>query len=523
MAFEMSTESTAPGQGSTGGAEQGLSAAHIPVSHGPWAARSRWLREAPRPSPIRNRPNAHWLAVASVCVGAFMGQLDASIVTVAFPALQRSFHAGLASVTWVGLSYMLVLVAGVTVVGRLADMVGRKLLYTYGFIVFIIGSALCATAPNLLVLDAFRVVQAFGAAMLQANSVAIIALAAPSRDLGRAIGYQGAAQALGLALGPTVGGLLLAFGGWQLIFLVNVPFGILGVIAGLVFIPRSRHLAPWKGWSRFDWPGVFFLFAATVCLLYGVSFGDTAGWGAPQILVTLVVGALLVAAFIVHELRCSDALFDVRLFSRWAFSAGIVRGMLCFLVLFGVLLIVPFYLEHGHGLGSGLAGATLMAMPLALGIVAPLAGRLADKRGARLPTTVGMLLMASSLVVMGMTRPAPGVLALDLFVLGAGLGLCISPNNAAIMGSAPVQRSGAVSGVINMTRGLGTALGLALTGLVFTRAGGESFVAAKVIQAFGHSGVFLGVVAGLGIALAAFGGRSRLVATKGSPQAGDAL
>ena len=159
----------------------------------------RWLVEAPRPEWIRARPNAHILVVATVCIGAFMGQLDASIVTVAFPTLQRAFHASVASVTWVGLSYLVVLVAGVTAVGRLADMVGRKLLYTYGFVVFIIGSALCAAAPNLVTLDAFRVLQAAGAAMLQANSVAIIYLAMPREKLGRAIGVQGAAQALGLA------------------------------------------------------------------------------------------------------------------------------------------------------------------------------------------------------------------------------------------------------------------------------------------------------------------------------------
>ena len=125
----------------------------------------RWVEPA-RPDWLRNRPNAHYYALATVCIGAFMGQLDASIVTVAFPTLQRVFHTSIGSVTWVGLSYLVVVVAGVTAVGRLADMVGRKLLYTYGFLVFIVGSALCAVAPTLLSLDAFRVIQAIGAVML---------------------------------------------------------------------------------------------------------------------------------------------------------------------------------------------------------------------------------------------------------------------------------------------------------------------------------------------------------------------
>ena len=175
--------------------------------------RQRWLVEPRRPPAVAQHRHAHWFVVATVCAGAFMGQLDASIVTLALPSLQQAFHASLAAVTWVGLSYLLVLVAAVTAVGRLSDMVGRKLIYTYGFGVFIIGSALCGLAPDLVVLDGSRALQAIGAAMLQANSVAIIYLAVPSSSLGRAIGVQGAAQALGLALGPAAGGLLLAAAG----------------------------------------------------------------------------------------------------------------------------------------------------------------------------------------------------------------------------------------------------------------------------------------------------------------------
>ncbi len=168
-----------------------------------------------------------------------MGQLDASIVTVALPTLQRTFDASVGAVTWVGLSYLLVLVATVVAVGRFADMWGRKLLYVYGFGIFIIGSALCGLAPSLGWLIGFRALQAVGAALLQANSVAIIVLAVPKPSLGKAIGIQGAAQAVGLALGPTVGGFLLAAGGWRLIFFVNVPFGLVGMIAGVLLDPEE--------------------------------------------------------------------------------------------------------------------------------------------------------------------------------------------------------------------------------------------------------------------------------------------
>ncbi|HLX78401.1 MAG TPA: MFS transporter, partial [Acidimicrobiales bacterium] len=193
-----------------------------PPGEWPYGARTlrALLKEPRRLKSIRDRPNAYWYAVGAVCIGAFMGQLDASIVTIAFPSFERAFHAGVGSVTWVGLSYLLALVAFVTIVGRFADMAGRKLLYVYGFAVFTLASFACALAPNLGALVGLRVVQGVGAAMLQANSLAIIRLAVPRGRLGRTIGVQGAAQALGLALGPSVGGALIAAGGWRLIFYV---------------------------------------------------------------------------------------------------------------------------------------------------------------------------------------------------------------------------------------------------------------------------------------------------------------
>ena len=256
------------------------------------------LTEPRRPRVIRERPGAPWLAVAAVCIGALMGQLDASIVTVALPTLQKSFHASVGSVTWVGLSYLVVLVATVTAVGRFADMWGRKLLYVYGFVVFIVASALCGLAPGLGALCVFRALQAVGAAMLQANSLAIITLVVPGRSLGRAIGFQGAAQAIGLALGPSVGGLLLAAGGWRLIFFVNVPLGVLGALAALLLVPRSRDL---QDRVAFDWAGLGLFFPTVVALLTAISFGSDEGWTSPLIVGLFLTAALLALCFLRHE------------------------------------------------------------------------------------------------------------------------------------------------------------------------------------------------------------------------------
>jgi EmrB/QacA subfamily drug resistance transporter len=420
--------------------------------------------ETRRPRAVAAHPYAPWFVVATVCVGAFMGQLDASIVSLAFPTLQRQFDVPLGAVTWVGLTYLLVLVASVTAMGRLADMVGRKLLYTYGFAVFILGSALCGLAPSLLTLDGFRVLQALGAAMMQANSVAIITLAVPRSSLGRAIGVQGAAQAVGLALGPAVGGLLLAAGGWRLLFLVNVPFGVIGMVAGLLLIPRSRELA---ARVRFDWTGLALFVPAVIAVMAAISLGNVAGWTSAVVVGSAAAGVLLGAAFILRERRTRAPMLDTRLFRSLPFSAGIASGLLAYLVMFGVLLVVPFFLERALGLGSGLTGLELAVMPVTLGLVAPFAGRLTDRLGARVPTVTGMLLVAVTLAVLASFHPGQTVVMVGLALVGVGLGLFTPSNNAAIMVAAPRSESGVASGVLNMARGMGTALGLALTGMVF--------------------------------------------------------
>ena len=429
----------------------------------------RLVVEPRRPSSVRARPNAYWMAVAAVCVGAFMGQLDASIVAVALPTLQRTFHASVSAVTWVGLSYLVVLVATITAVGRLSDMVGRKLIYLYGFVIFIIGSALCGTAPSLPALDGFRVLQALGAAMLQANSVAIVVLAVPRRSLGTAIGVQGAAQALGLAMGPTVGGLLLAAGGWRLIFLVNVPFGILGTVAGLLFIPRSRQL---QERVAFDWGGLALFVPTVVGLLSAISFGAREGWSSPLIVGAFAAAIVLGALFVARERAAAAPMLDFGLFRRMPFTVGVTSGLLSYLVMFGVLFVVPFYLERGLGVGPGRAGLELMAMPVALGVVAPLAGRMADRIGARALTSGGMALVVAGLVELALARPGTTGFLVLLAAVGAGLGLFTPPNNASIMGAAPPEQAGVASGILNMTRGVGTSLGLAVSALVFAVAGG---------------------------------------------------
>lgn len=428
----------------------------------------RLLTEPARPAVIRRHPHAASFALASVCVGAFMGQLDASIVNLAYPALRNDFHASIAAVQWVGLSYLLVLVAMVTAVGRLADMVGHKLLYVYGFVVFTAGSALCAAAPSLVVLDAFRAIQAVGAAMMQANSVAIIANTVPRERLARAIGLQGTAQALGLGIGPAVGGLLVAAGGWQLVFLVNVPAGILGAAVGWFLIPRSRHLGKRVA---FDWIGLAWFAPGATALLVALSLGAQ---GRIPLAVPLALGLATAACgtgFLLAERSSRHPMVDLALFRRRSFTVGITTGLLSYLVLFGALFVLPFFLEHAFGQGPGRAGLDLTVLPLALGVAAPVAGTVADRNGPRLPTVAGLVTAGGALAALAAAHGSLAVVLVELAVLGAGLGAFVPANNASVMGAAPRAQAGLASGILNTTRGLGTALGVAVGGLVFSIVG----------------------------------------------------
>jgi EmrB/QacA subfamily drug resistance transporter len=406
--------------------------------------------------------------VGTVCVGAFLGQLDASIATLVLPTLEGVFHAPVASIEWVALAYLLTLAALVVPFGRLADLVGRKMLYTMGFIVFILGSGLCGLAPAVPWLIAFRVVQAVGAAMLQANSVAIIAAAARPRELGRAIGVQGAAQAVGLAVGPSVGGLLIAHLGWQWVFFIAVPFGVLGATLGWLVLPVTEtQVRRPAARERFDWAGAALLGPAIAAALVALSYGGIWGGASPALLGTVALSAALLGLFLLVERQSPSPLVDFSLFRVRLFAAALGAGLLSYAVLFGSLFLLPFALERVLGYDPGEAGLLLTPVPLALGIVAPVGGLLADRIGSRVPTVVGMLVAAVALGGLALAPIAPLPLLVALLVLlGAGVGFFTPANNSAIMASAPAHRRGVAAGLLNMTRGLGTSLGVAGTGAV---------------------------------------------------------
>lgn len=430
------------------------------------AARAQGLRgwwESLPSARFTTRPNYIWFVVGTVCIGAFMAALDASIVNVALPDLSGSFHSSASVVGWVLISYLLTLTTLLTLFGRLADIMGRRPLYTFGFLVFIVGSAACGAAPNLGLLITARVVQAAGAAMLQANSVAIITATVPANVRGRAIGFQGSAQAIGLSVGPAVGGALIGLFGWRAIFYVNVPVGIVGTLMAAMILPRDRMA---KQKTSFDWGGALLFSPFLISLMMVLTDGSQWGWLSPRTLGLFFVSVLLFVAFYFREKAFRAPLVDLNLFKIGVFSLGNFTGLLSYMVMFGVLFLMPFFFEHVDGYHSAVVGLLLTAVPVGMTVVAPQAGGLADRYGGRLLTTVGMALSGLAALTLGLVL-AKGtglvVVVIALFVVGVGIGAFTPPNNSSVMGSLPPERLGVGGGILNMSRSLGMAMGTALT------------------------------------------------------------
>jgi MFS family permease len=381
----------------------------------------------------------------------------------------------------VSLAYLLTLVALLAPVGRLSDAHGRKLSYLYGFVVFTVASAACGLAPSLPVLVIARVVQAVGAALLQANSVALVTTSAPRGKMRRALGVQASAQALGLALGPTVGGFMVASIGWRWIFGVNVPVGVIAVVAGYYLLPRTRQR---RSVGSFDAAGLVWLATATTALLLAVSAESGLRLGLPVEIALGVVTVVAAVAFVRREYRAASPLVDLRALRAPVLSYGLIGALFSYLVLFGPLVLVPVVLGGGSGTSAGLV---LTALPAGFALAAVLAERTlpaswSDQRRA----VVGAVMCVAATAALSVSPIRPLPLVVVLLVLGIGIGVFAPANNAMVIRRIPTMAAGTGGGLINMTRGLGTAFGIALVTLAL-HAGGTSGPRVATVALLGAS------------------------------------
>jgi EmrB/QacA subfamily drug resistance transporter len=414
------------------------------------------------------RPTWKWFILINVLIGATMSALDVSIVNVAMPTLKGEFNTTMSVIEWVAMAYMLTLTIFLPFFGRLADMFGRSRLYNAGFVVFTIGSLFCGMATSAAMLIAARVLQAVGAGLLQANSVALITQAFPGTERGKAIGIQGAVQAIAMAVGPFVGGVLIATIGWRAVFYINIPIGIIGTVAALYILPVNQKTDKKE---TIDYLGTIFFASGLAFLVLAFNEVVNLGWGSYTITVYFIHASVLLGLFVLTELRVAHPLIDLKLFKNSTFLIGNLTGMMSYYVLFAVLFLMPFYLEKVLNYSPALTGSLLTPIPLAMAFVAPFAGHISDKYGSRIMTASGMLVSAFAcfaLLFLGVHSHL-AVMVGELVLLGVGMGMFTPPNNSAIMGAAPKEKLGLAGGVLNMMRSLGLIFGVDISGLIFTK------------------------------------------------------
>lgn len=408
----------------------------------------------------------HWWVLLVVGVGSFMSALDGSVVNTILPVIRQAFGSSVAEIEWVVTVYLLVVSGLLLSFGRLGDLRGHKRVYVTGFAFFVLGSGLCALADSASALILSRGLQALGAAMLFANAPALLTHAFPAHHRGRALGMQATMTYLGLTVGPSLGGWVANRFGWPTVFTINLPIGLLALVLSLRFLPQD-DLRPNTG--RFDLAGAAAFLGGLVSLLLGLNQGHAWGWTSPSILALFGSAVLLLTAFLVIERRAPSPMLDLNLFRRRLFAASAVSALLNYIGLYAVVFLLPFYLIQGRGLNPSQAGILLTAQPLMMALVAPISGALSDRIGSRLLSSGGMALLALGMLLLSGLGPATPLraVAARLLVTGFGLGIFVSPNTSALMGSAPRDRQGTASGVLATARNLGMVVGIGLAGAVF--------------------------------------------------------
>ncbi|MCD9141131.1 MFS transporter [Streptomyces albireticuli] len=407
------------------------------------------------------------LALTVCCLAVLMVGLDSTALNVALPVMRRELDASIAGLQWVVDAYNLVVAALMLLAGSVGDRTGRRRTLRAGVAAFVAGSALCGLAPGLDTLIGSRVVQALGGAVIAPVSLSVITHTFPDRaERSRAIGMWSGTFGIGLAVGPLVGGVLVAAEGWRSIFWINVPVGLAVLALSARHLPESRTPAP----RRTDPLGQFLVIALLGCLTYAVIDAPHRGWASPVVLGCLAVAAASLTTLIPYEHRRRDPLIELGFFRSVPFTGSVVVSLAAFAALGGFLFLSTLYLQDVRGLSALSAGLWMLPMPVATVLLAPVAGRLVARHGPRLPLVLaGLATVLSGLsfaVLHAGSSVALLLLAYGLF--GAGVGLVDVPATGLAVAGMPRARAGVASAISTASCRVGVSVGVAVMGAVLS-------------------------------------------------------
>lgn len=395
-------------------------------------------------------------------LGLFMIFLDALIVNVALPDIQKDFGGGEQDLQWVVAAYSLGMAMCIMSAATFADLHGRRRVFVVGVVVFTSASVVCGIAPGLAVLNIARGVQGIAAAVVNVTSLALVSAAFPDPKMkARAIGLWTAIASLATAIGPTVGGLLTEGIGWRAVFLVNLPVGLLAIALTFRFVAESKDPAD----RTLDGPGQILFIIAIGALAYGLIEAPHAGWTSPLILALFAVAVAVGTTFVAVERRRRDPMMDVTLFKDRTYATAIITIFVQFFAVYGMLLVITQYLQNVEGYSPAVAGPIILPFSLAVILLSPVAGWAVGKFGTKRPILLGIAsIFTSLLVLIGGVGSSVVFVLIGLGLMGIGGAFALTPVTNVAMSSVPEDRAGMASGIMSAQRAIGSTVGFAVLG-----------------------------------------------------------
>jgi EmrB/QacA subfamily drug resistance transporter len=412
----------------------------------------------------KDHPNHKWWTLFAMCFALFMIMLDNTVVNVALPSIQRSLKTTPENLEWTVNAYVLVFAALILFGGKLGDRFGRKRMFLAGMVIFTLSSMACALSATDTQLIVFRAVQGSGAALMNPLSLSIIVAAFPPREIPTAIGIWAGISGLGLAIGPLVGGFLVEHFGWSYVFWINVPIGIIATAVTLWAVEETRDPTA----KTLDVVGTVLVTAGLFLLVWGLIKTGTHSWTSAYTLGFLGAAAIALVSFVWWESRVESPMIPLDFFRERAFSiSSVVVGLIGF-ALFGAIFFITLYFQNVQGYSALEAGVRTLPNTMMVVLIGPLAGKLNNRFGGRALMTVGML--SASIAMFGLSRlgihTSYGLIAIFFVLLGSGLAMTMPATTATAMGAVDPRKSGIASGVVNATRQVGGALGIAVLGSI---------------------------------------------------------